>query len=85
MPEGDRTAATGAGSRIGRRKLDLAWEQIWEQDSTKQTRTSATRCNRPDTWAGLTSAFATLRAGRNTWQLAHNPEVAGLYPVPATR
>ena len=61
----------------------LIWEQIWEQNTVNR----AVRCNvpnRPHTRGPLTCAFETRRTRENTWCVAHNPEVAGSNPVPAT-
>jgi hypothetical protein len=62
----------------------LIWEQIWEQNTAKPIRISATGCNRRDMRPPFTCAFETVRMERNSQYVAHNPEVAGSNPVPAT-
>jgi hypothetical protein len=61
------------------------WERIWEQNTAKPARISGMWRNRPDACIASTCGFETLRTVGHSWCVAHNPEVAGSNPVPATK
>jgi hypothetical protein len=60
------------------------WSRIWAQNTAKSIKTTATQCNKLDGSTSLTCSYETDRTGRDCDRLAHNPEVAGSNPVPAT-
>ena len=60
------------------------WSRIWAQNKAKSIRTTATQCNKLDGSTSLTCSYETDRTGGDRDGLAHNPEVAGSNPVPAT-
>jgi hypothetical protein len=60
------------------------WSRIWAQNTAKSIRTTATQCNKLDGSTSLTCSYETDRTGGDRDRLAHNPEVAGSNPVPAT-
>jgi hypothetical protein len=61
------------------------WSRTWAQNTAKSIRTTATQCNKLDGSTSLTCSYETDRTGGDRDRLAHNPEVAGSNPVPATR
>ena len=62
----------------------LSWEQIWEQNIVKTMRTSGTWRTRLDGSTSVYLQHETDRNPRDRDRFAHNPEVAGSNPVPAT-
>jgi hypothetical protein len=61
-----------------------SWEQICERNAAKNDRTRETTERGLDVDVSLSSRYGTERAPQNGDRFAHNPEVAGSNPVPAT-
>ena len=60
------------------------WPRIWTRNAVEPMRTSGTRRDSLDGGTSLTWTYETDRNVRDRDRLAHNPEVAGSNPVPAT-
>ena len=65
--------------------MAITWERIWEQNTAKRPRIGRTRRDRSDVRTHLSGAYATIRGRFHNLRIAHNPEVAGSNPVPATK
>ena len=64
---------------------DRTWEQMWEPNAAKPALTGATMCNGADVEEALNCMYETARTLTSARYVAHNPEVAGSNPVPATK
>jgi hypothetical protein len=62
----------------------VGWPRIWTQNTVEPMRISGTQRDRLDGRTLLTCSYETQRSGEDRDRLAHNPEVAGSNPVPAT-
>jgi hypothetical protein len=62
----------------------VGWPRIWTQNTVEPMRISGTQRDRLDGRTSLTCSYETECIGGDRDRLAHNPEVAGSNPVPAT-
>ena len=69
---------------LGKRSWLVWWPRIWPLNTVEPMRTSATGRDSLDGRRSLTWTYETERGGEDRDRLAHNPEVAGSNPVPAT-
>jgi hypothetical protein len=70
--------------RRRRRRVESGWEQIWEPNAAKQPKPPEMRRHGPDPRTPPTCTNKTRDTAQDRDRLAHNPEVAGSNPVPAT-
>src|SRR3954469_9246819 len=77
--------ANAIRSLRGVRIAQWVWPRIWTRNTVEPMRTSGTGRDSLGTGTSLTCSYETeCIGGAGDW-LAHNPEVAGSNPVPATK
>jgi hypothetical protein len=81
---GSPSSTDDDAGRISDRAHRGSCERICEPNAPQHPRWCATRCDGKEERLTVTCMFETCGAKRNWHRLAHNPEVAGSNPVPAT-